>query len=241
MKRFVSGIILPAFILLTTLNAQTIVQQKKAVLDDNSVVKDSSGMVLPAFVWKKLLQTFDYTLKPVDLNSNPQQFLLVAYTPTEKAARLARMAQPRESRFFITGKTISNSRMTDMEGRSYNLKELKGKIVVMNFWFINCPPCRNEIPHLNEVVKKYESNKDVVFLAVALDEKYDLKKFLADNPFQYHIVDNGRYVVSNYGINSFPTHLILDREGKVNFHTTGLAPNTVSWIDKSIDALLTRQ
>lgn len=241
MKRLASGII-AVFILLTSLYAQTTaVQPKKIVVDDNSVVKDSSGIVLPAFVWKTLLQTFDYTLKPVDINTNPQQFVLVAYTPAEKAARLARMSPPPESRFFVTGKTIGNSRMTDMEGQSYNLKELKGKIVVMNFWFINCPPCRNEIPHLNEVVKKYESNKDVVFLAVALDEKYDLKKFLANTPFQYHIIDNGRYVVANYGVNSFPTHVILDREGKVNFHTTGLAPNTVSWIDKSIDALLARQ
>lgn len=241
MKRLALSII-PVLILLTNLCAQTPpVQAKKTTIDDNTVVKDSSGMVLPALVWRKLLQTFDYTLKPVDINANPQEFILARFTSAEKAAWLARMPQPRESAFFTTGQPISNSRMKDMAGQSYNLKELKGKIVVLNFWFINCPPCRAEIPHLNEVVKKYESNKDVVFLAVALDERYDLKKFLADNPFQYHIIDDGRYLAANYGINSFPTHLVLDREGKVNFHTTGLAPNTVSWIDKSIDGLLAKQ
>jgi hypothetical protein len=73
---------------------------------------------------------------------------------------------------------------------------------------------------------------------VALDSKNDLEKFLKQFPFNYTIVDNGRWIADKYGIRFYPTHVIIDTEGKVYFHTSGLAPNTVYWIKKSIEELL---
>ena len=53
----------------------------------------------------------------------------------------------------------------------------------MNFWFINCPPCRAEIPELNKLVDSFKTNDKVVFIAVALDDKQSLETFLEQSPF----------------------------------------------------------
>jgi len=95
-----------------------------------------------------------------------------------------------------------------------------------------------EIPELNQLYAKYKDNKDVIFLAIALDDKYDLKKFLQTNPFNYNIVADGKYYSDKYDVHSFPTHLIVGKDGLVKFHTTGLASNTVYWVEKTISEQL---
>ncbi|MGK0324190.1 MAG: thiol-disulfide isomerase/thioredoxin, partial [Psychroserpens sp.] len=63
--------------------------------------------------------------------------------------------------------------LEDIEGNSHTLESLKGKVVVINFWFINCKPCVAEIPDLNKLKAKF-NNKDAVFVAIALDSKPSL-------------------------------------------------------------------
>jgi hypothetical protein len=98
-----------------------------------------------------------------------------------------------------------------------------------------------EIPDLNELVAKYKGNEKVVFVAVALDYAADLKDFLSRIPFNYTIIDNGKFIADNYRVKSFPTHLIVSPEGKVYYHSTGLGMNSIYWLKKSIDELLNEQ
>jgi hypothetical protein len=64
------------------------------------------------------------------------------------------------------------------------------------------------------------------------------KYFLRSQPFNYDIIDGGRFIADKYGVRSYPTHVIIDTEGKVYFHTTGLSTNTVYWLNKTIEELL---
>lgn len=206
------------FLSVVTLSAQA--PPTNVRLNASSIVKDSSGMVYPYAIWQKLLQSGDYNISIIDPKANPIEFLLVRMSESEKIVRDEKMPKPNESKFFKTGNIISNAKLVTMDGKKYVLKDLKGKVVVLNFWFINCPPCRMEIPHLNNMVEGFKERDDVIFLAVALDQSYDLKNFLKKMPFEYGIVDGGSYVVSQYGINLFPTHVVVDKEGKVIFHTS---------------------
>ncbi len=201
-------------------------------------VRDSAGTIYPTFVWQQLTRSGKYGVR---IMPDRKTALLVKYSSAEINERFSKMPKPVESRFFRTGEKITPFREKDMLGNRFNLKELIGKVVVLNFWFINCPPCRMEMPELNEMVEEYKMNPDVVFIAVALDSKYDIEDFLKSHPFAYHIIDNGGYIAQQYGINSYPTHAVVDRQGKVLFHTTGLATNTVQWVKKSIDEALVKQ
>lgn len=235
MKRICSLILLMISIV-ALVDAQT--APKKVMLNDKAIVKDSSGIIFPFAIWQKLMQSGDYAVRLLNGQSEPPEFLLVRLTDAEKQERMDRQPKPNESKFFRIGQTIGNLKMVTMDGKRYSLKDLKGKVVVFNFWFINCPPCRLEIPHLNNMVDAYKDRDDVIFLAVALDEAFELKNFLRDMPFNYKIIDGGRYIASQHNINLYPTHLVLDKEGKVVFHTSGYGSGTVPWLKKSIDASL---
>lgn len=205
---------------------------------DELVVIDSSGMVYPTFVWQKLIQSGKYRIQILPDKKNA---LIVQLTEEEIERRLNALPKPRESQFFVTGKKITTFSERDMYGTKFNLKELLGKVVVLNFWFINCMPCRMEMPDLNELVNDFKENSEVVFIAIALDNKYSIEDFLKTQPFNYHIIDNGNFLARQYGVSSFPTHVVVDRQGKVLFHTTGLGSTTVPWVKKSIREALSKE
>ena len=214
---------------------------QKFKLTDKSVVKDSSGTIYPAVVWQSLYMKGDCDLRaehPRDANT---AFILVRLSEKEKEARLKRMPKPKESDFFKTGKKLALFAAKDLEGNPIDLTSARGKIIVLNFWFINCGPCRREIPELNILVDSFKKNDNVLFVAVALDAKPALRSFLEKLPFNYSIIGDGRAIAGNYGVRLYPTHVILDPEGKVYFHTSGLAMNTIYWIRKSIKELLVKE
>lgn len=211
--------------------------QTRFQLNENSVVKDTAGTVYPASIWQALLMK-GYSLKPVDPKNPATEFLLVKLTDKQQQERLAKAPKPRESAFFKTGEKLSLFNTTDINNNKINLKNATGKIIVLNFWFINCGPCRREIPDLNELVDSFKNNDKVQFVAVALDDKGSIEEFLKLLPFKYTIVDNGRFIADKYGVRSFPTHVIINTDGKVYFHTTGLTTNTVYWLHKTIKELL---
>jgi len=162
------------------------------------------------------------------------EFLLVKLTEQEKTLRISRMPKPAESKFFTTGQTIKPFSVKDITGKKVEAKDWAGKTIVINFWFIGCPPCRAEIPELNELVAKYSNNPNVIFIGIALDEGYPIKDFTKTSPFAYRLVAEGGYYAKLFKINLFPTNVVIDKQGKVRFHGSGLAQNTPFWIDKTI-------
>jgi peroxiredoxin len=235
MKKTISILI---FFLAIVSIARTQSQPKiKAQLSEVSVVKDSSGTVYPYSLWSKLVSSGNFVVRPVNPGEANSEFLLIQLTEEQKQRRLE-MMKPQESKYFKTGETVSTFKTTDINGNKINLKDLLGKVVVFNFWFINCPPCRQEMPELNQLVNDYKDSTNVVFIGVALDDKNALKDFLEKTQFDYTIIDNGGFIANRYGVKSFPTHLIIDKAGKVYYHTSGYSMVTVHWVRKSIKELL---
>ena len=115
--------------------------------------------------------------------------------------------------------------VTSLDGERFELGALRGKVVVLNFWFTGCAPCVAEFSELNGLVKKFK-DKGVVFIAPTLDNVTTLKSFLKKHRFKYRVVPNaGGLIVSTYKDGSgevvFPTHIVIDREGKIDTRVTG--------------------
>jgi len=119
----------------------------------------------------------------------------------------------------------------DMAGQKVDTNELKGKVVVLNLWFINCPNCVEEIKMLNALVDQYKDNNNVVFLGLAASRKPDLEKFFIKNPFKYRNIPNATMIIiSKFGTPDksgelsvpFPMHYVLDREGKIVTKAQGI-------------------
>lgn len=147
-----------------------------------------------------------------------KSFLLLA---TFSLFALSINAQPAQPEFVTSS----------MDGSKVDTRELRGKVVVLNLWFINCPNCLAEITMLNQLVDEYKGNADVVFLAPAASGKNELVKFLAKNPFKYKVLpDSSIIIISQFGLPDkegnlsvpFPMHYVLDREGKIVAKAQGI-------------------
>jgi len=202
-----------------------------------STVKDSAGNSYVYADWLNMLTSGEYSIKPVNPENSQTGFLLIKLSKEEQARRLADSPKPMESNGFMNKKKISPFTAQAMNGMKIDSKELKGKIVVLNFWFIRCPPCRMERPYLNQLVKEYANDKDVVFVAIALDNKADLEIFLKENPFDYHIIPDGGSIAKNNDVNQYPTHVIINKEGKIAFNSVSYSAVTGYWMRKTIEEI----
>jgi thiol-disulfide isomerase/thioredoxin len=113
------------------------------------------------------------------------------------------------------------------DGSPYSLGQQKGKIVVVNFWATWCGPCREMEPHFERVASQFQGVADIVFLAADCDEDETLvPPYLREEKPRTTVVfaDGLEALLS---VNSFPTVVILDRQGKIAYRAEGFDPDDV--------------
>ena len=139
---------------------------------------------------------------------------------------------------LVAQESAASFNVRDLEGKQYSLEDLNGKIVVLNFWFVQCKPCVMEMPELNELVQKYQ-NEDVVFLAFALNGKAEVERFLKKKDFSYQIVPDAQAMAEQYFVGGYPTHIIIDQTGQIVYRQMGFGPTTVGDLNRKVEMLLT--
>jgi len=102
-----------------------------------------------------------------------------------------------------------------IKGETLKLNELKGKVVVINFWFEGCAPCVAELPALNKLNEDYKT-KDVVFIAFGRDDTQTIIDFIKRRDFNFKHVSSD-YDLSTYYciVAGWPTNMVLDKNGVV--------------------------
>lgn len=135
---------------------------------------------------------------------------------------------------------IPDSLFMDLNGTFINNTILDQKIVVLNFWFIGCKACLLEIPFLNNLVDKYKNNKEVIFLAPSTDTPAELINFSLTKRFKYRLtsVNNKLTAKRTFRLSSFPTNMIIGKDGKVKYVSTGGSAVAVKWLDLAIEKAL---
>ena len=111
--------------------------------------------------------------------------------------------------------------LKDQYGNTHTLSDYKGKTVFLNFWATWCSPCRAEMPDIQKLYEEFQQ-EDVVILGVAAPnlgrEKSEegIKGFLEENGYTYPVLmDTEAEAFQAYGINSFPTTFMIDKDGNV--------------------------
>jgi thiol-disulfide isomerase/thioredoxin len=174
----------------------------------------------------------------IDSNKEVKAFVLRKATELEKSKMVSMQTDAEmPGKSDLIGKQALPFSVTDINGNNYSLESLKGKIIVINFWFVECKPCVMEMPELNKLVEKY-NNKEVVFLGFALNEKNKIEKFLKTTQYKYNIIAAAKEVVGTYGVTSFPTHIVIDKNSNIVLELSGLGPTTIDELDKVISTLV---
>ncbi|WP_312640908.1 cytochrome c biogenesis protein CcdA [Hydrogenoanaerobacterium sp.] len=124
--------------------------------------------------------------------------------------------------------------LTDQYGNTHTLSDYKGKVVFLNFWATWCPPCKAEMPHIEELYNEYGKNsEDVIFIGVtnpkteehpqnsdvSIDE---IKTFLTDHGYTFpSVFDETGAVLKDYYVSAFPTTYMIDRDGNIFGYVSG--------------------
>jgi thiol-disulfide isomerase/thioredoxin len=111
----------------------------------------------------------------------------------------------------------------DLAGHDVKLADLKGKVVVVDFWATWCGPCRMEIPGYIEMQRKY-ADRGLVIIGVSLDQKgpKHVKKFVEENVMNYTVVMGDEKAIDAFGgFDSIPTTFLIGRDGRIVHQKTG--------------------
>jgi len=128
--------------------------------------------------------------------------------------------------------------LTAVDDQKVRLADLRGKVVLIDFWATWCGPCKAEIPHLKEMSAEY-GDDGLVVLGVSLDQGgfRVLTPFVERSGINYPVVLGGQKVASDYGgIQSIPTKFLIDRDGLVRKRYVGMQP--VELLVKDLKVLL---
>ncbi|MBE8726536.1 TlpA family protein disulfide reductase [Flavobacterium hungaricum] len=118
--------------------------------------------------------------------------------------------------YEMEGKPFPQFSFKDLDGNEVSNETMKGKIIVIKCWYIHCAACIKEFPAVNALVSKYKDRNDIVFVSLAEDTPEQLKTFLARKPLSYSVIPNMKeYMNNTLQLNAFPTHFIINKEGKI--------------------------
>jgi thiol-disulfide isomerase/thioredoxin len=138
-----------------------------------------------------------------------------------------------EIKSSIVNKEAPAFTLTDLDEKKISLADLKGKIVILDFWATWCAPCKASFPLMKKALEKYSDNNNVEFLFVNTWEKSgepgeNASKYLKENKYPFHcIIDPDGKVTAQYEVTVIPTKIFIDKEGKIRYRSTGADVDTM--------------
>jgi peroxiredoxin len=143
------------------------------------------------------------------------------------------------ARAIEAGQVPPDFKLKTLSGQEISLSGLRGKVVILDFWASWCAPCKDEMPVLERLHKKYGS-KGLVIVGISVDnELANAKKFIDGVKVTFPIVHDAKKSVADaYKPPRMPTSLVLDREGKVRFVHAGFRKEDAQKLEKEVAGLL---
>jgi peroxiredoxin len=160
---------------------------------------DAGATRAPAYPYIELATLVRYEHVDASLNNDNEQFRAAM-------ARLEADDRKREHLDFT---------LKDLSGKTWTFSELRGKVVLVNFWATWCPPCRKEMPDLETLYGRFGA-KGLVVLGISDEEAAKVEPFIRERKVSFPVLlDPGRKVNEMFVVEGIPKSFVYDREGKL--------------------------
>jgi len=134
---------------------------------------------------------------------------------------------------------------TDVNGKTHKLSDYRGKVVIVQFFGTYCPPCRAEIPDLEDLYRKYKGKLVVIGLSTDYMDRdpKSLKPFVEQMGITYPVGPATEKAWVEYagkitGLDSIPQTFIIDKKGRVRYYNVGYMPSYKSLFEKAVKELI---
>ncbi|MEL1241237.1 TlpA family protein disulfide reductase [Flavobacterium flavipallidum] len=203
---------------------------------------DVDGFILEYPGYNKNLGHYTIVAKKITHTKlAPNYFSLANFTIQTEEEYTKKLEESKQkihdTRMKFIGEKAETFKEISINQKKIDTKKINGEIIVYNFWFTTCGPCKMEIPKLNELKEKYK-NKNIHFIAIALDPEYKITPFLEQYPINYEIIPEGRWIAEKFGVSSYPTNIIVDKEGTIQFYEIGYKTDILERMSNTLDKYL---
>ncbi len=176
------------------------------------------------------------TLTDLKINEavDPSRFVLSA--PDNYTVKVYEIFGTPTSRLKV-GDVAPNWTLAGVDGKNLSLRNLRGQVVVMDFWATWCGPCLVAMPEVQKLHEQY-GKQGVVVLGISTWESGDPVALMKEKGYTYPLLLNGDEVAETYGINGIPTTFVIGRDGKILYGQVGNIPDEYAkWNEVIVDAL----
>jgi peroxiredoxin len=145
-----------------------------------------------------------------------------------------------ETTLINEGDVAPDFTVAKLGGGEATLSSLRGKVVLVNFWATWCPPCRQELAHLQEGVLDVFKGKDLVVLPVSRGEKEEVvQEYITKMGYTFPIyLDGDQSAYKKYASNYIPRSVVVGRDGKVVYVAVGYDETVAKEVNEAIAAAL---
>jgi len=178
----------------------------------NPITKDASGNTIEMHIVAKKMASGNYIAESIrDIDGRITHIQLREATEEEKDF----LKSPKNEKNDLVGYSAAPFKTLDISGNTINSNDYAGQILVLNFWYVECPPCIALFEILNEIHEEYIDDERVRFISMAKENKKQVSLLLQKHPIDFPLIADAKNIFNDYLISSFPAIIVIDRQGNI--------------------------